>query len=68
MFLHLSVNHSVHVHREVCVGQTPQVCMTPGLAMPIPQPCMPPPAKPTRYGQSAGGTHPTGMHSCYDYH
>ena len=48
-------------------------CMPPGhtrpqppghASHPTPQPCLPPPADTTRYGQWAGGTHPTGMQSC----
>ena len=29
------------------------------------RPPLPPPSDTTGYGQQAGGTHPTGMHSCF---
>ena len=64
MFLHLSVSHSVHMG-----GHLPQ-CML-GYADPLPRSrplgaeIPPPPAVHAgRYGQQAGGTHPTGMHTC----
>ena len=58
MFLHLSVSHSVHSREGLHpggatsgrVGQTP----------PRPQ------LDTAGYGQRAGDTHPTGMHSCYN--
>ena len=63
--LHLSVSHSVH--REGCLhpGGLHQggsasggggVCMQKGLGRP--------PSDSMGHGQRAGGTHPTGMHSC----
>ena len=64
MFLHLSVSHSVHGG-----GYTPWA----GTPNPPPGPGTPPwagtPPRAVhagRYGQQAGGTHPTGMHSCLD--
>ena len=64
MFLHLSVSHSVH--RGEYLGpppragtHTPRGRYPPG-RYPRPRPqCM------LGYGQQAGGTHPTGMHSCF---
>ena len=60
MFLHLSVSHSVHrgeyLGRYNPPGQVP------------PPPAGTPPLGAVhagRYGQEAGGTHPTGMHSCF---
>ena len=72
MFLHLSVSYSVHggVGLPLVPGvglgsvchttpwQTPPPGQTPPLADP-PAQCM------LGYGQQAGGTHPTGMHSSY---
>ena len=51
MFLQLSVSHSVH-GGGFCIGG--------GGALGRP----PPHSDTTEYGQSVGGTHPTGMHSC----
>ena len=71
MFLHLSVSHSVHrgaLHRG---GLHPRsllpgfVCIQEGLhpggfgQTPLPL------SDTTGYGQRAGGTHHTGMHSCF---
>ena len=58
MFLHLSVSHSVHggvpgqVHPP-WAGTHPWAGTPPGAV------------HAGRYGQQAGGTHPTGMHSCF---
>ena len=52
MFLHLSVSHSVHKW-GVCIQGTW------GLGRPPPLPL-----DTVRYGQRAGGTHHTGIHSC----
>ena len=74
MFLHLSISHSVH--RGVCLSacwdsrtpsgaHTPQEqTHTPGADTPqeqTPPPCA---VHAGRYGQQAGGTHPTEMHTC----
>ena len=54
MFLHLCVSYSVH-KGGVCLwsGQTPPLGRHPPFAVHA------------GYGQQAGGTHPTGMHSCF---
>ena len=64
MFLHLSVSPSVHS------GRVPGQVHSPG-RYPLPRAGTPPwvstPPRAVhagRYGQQAGGTHPTGMHSC----
>ena len=44
--------------QDVCIQRG--VCIQVGWADPTP----PPPSDTTGYGQRAGGTHPTGMHSC----
>ena len=76
MFLHLSVSHSVNgggylgrytpgqVHPQAGTPQwqvhlwagTPPRAGTPTLAEEV---------RTARYGQQTGGTHPTGMHSCF---
>ena len=76
MFLHVSVSHSVH--RGVCLsacwdiplGADPPLAHTasgthtPPEQTPLEQ--TPPSAEHAqRYGQCTGGTHPTGMQSCY---
>ena len=59
------VCHSVHIPRvdtpqaDTSLGKHPPSKHTPG-RHPHPHPC----AVHTGYGQQAGGTHPTGMHSC----
>ena len=70
-----SVCHSVHRGGGVCAthAPSPQAC-TPKAHMPPPGTHVPPAHTPrrhvcpradsTRCGQWAGGTHPTGMHSC----
>ena len=73
MFLHLSVSHSVHrggVCLSACWDTYPQ---PPGADSPqkqtSPRADTPPEQTPPctvhagRYGQQAGGTHPTGMHT-----
>ena len=55
--LHLSVSHSVHSSRHPPGRHPPPQCML-GYTPP-PAQCM------LIYSQQAGGTHPTGMHSCY---
>ena len=56
MFLHLSVSHSVH--RGGTWAGTPPGRYTPWAGTP------PGAVHAGRYGQQAGSTHPTGMHSC----
>ena len=73
MFLHASVILSTW---GACMPRTPPCAMHAPLPPACPPPphmpptCTPPathaPARPlSRYGQWAGGTHPTGMHPCY---
>ena len=63
MFLHLSVSHSVHRG-----GVPGQVHPHPPWAGTPPRQVHPPEAVHAgRYGQQAGGTHPTGMHSCFHF-
>ena len=64
MFLHLSVSHSVH---RGCLPQ----CMLGYTPQPLGADTPPPPGAGTpftvhagRYGQQAGSTYPTGMHTC----
>ena len=78
MFLHLSVILFTGGCLPQCMlGYTPQEQTPPWEAdIPTPEADTPPPPhreadKPPRavhagkYGQQAGGTHPTGMHTCY---
>ena len=79
MFLHVSVSHSVHRgSASVHVGipppraDTPSWEQTPPKSRHTPPGSRHPPRADTpgtehagRYGQRAGGTHPTGMQSCY---
>ena len=64
MFIHPSVSHSVH--RGVCIQG---VCILGGWICGVSASRgglgRPPPSDTTGYGQRAGGTHPTGMHSCF---
>ena len=79
MFLHLSVSHSVHrggVCLSACWDTHPPRADTPREQSCPPradttQEHTPPGSTPPpravhagRYGQQAGGTHPTGMHTC----
>ena len=69
MFLHLSVRHSVHSGAVNACWDTPPDQAPPWSRAPPEIPVGP--GTPLcavhagRYGQQAGGTHPTGMHSCY---
>ena len=72
MFLHLSVSHSVHrggCASQHAMGQTPPGQTPPGRH---PHPGQTPPGRhpldTTVYGQQVGGTHPTGMHTCFEMH
>ena len=59
MFLHLSVSHSVQggLHPEEGLHLGEGGCADP------------PPSGTIGYSQQAGGTHPTGMHSCvHNFH
>ena len=58
MFLHLCVSHSVH--GGVCLSACWDTTTPPSRH---PPPC---PVHAARYGQQAGGMHPTGMESCYN--
>ena len=64
VFLHVSV--ILFTGRGVCLSACWDTILPPG-------PGTPPGADPPeavhagRYGQQAGGTHPTGMHTCYYY-
>ena len=62
VFLHLSVSHSVHggCLPQYMLGYTP---LGPE-ADTAPMGADTPPAQCILYGQQAGGTHPTGMHTC----
>ena len=67
IFLHMSVSHSVHgggdggLHPgEGSTSRVGRVCIQ-GVGWADPHP----PSDTTGYGQRAGGTHPTGMHSCF---
>ena len=62
MFLHLSVSHSVH--RGGVPGPPPGQVHAPPRAG-TPQAGTPRPQCMLGYGQQAGGTHPTRMHSCF---
>ena len=72
MFLHLSVSHSVHgVCASVHVGiyTRPKQTPPPGADTPLvgdtPEEHIDPyTVHAGKYGQQAGGTHPTGMHNC----
>ena len=71
MFLHLSVSHSVH-GGSTWAGTPPGRYIPPGRYPPEGTPPVqvhpPPEAVQTgRYEQQAGGTHPTGMHSCFSF-
>ena len=65
MFLHLSVIlftegvSATHTHTQEDTTPTPQADTPPDRHLPAQ--CM------LGYGQQAGGTHPTGMQSCYYY-
>ena len=63
MFLHLSVSHSVHREGGVCLSGCWDTRPPPGQTPPeqTPPPCA---MHAGRYGQQAGGTRPTGMHTC----
>ena len=67
MFLHLSASHSVHTGSCIQRGTASRggsasggVCIQGGLGQ------TPPQSDNMVYGQRAGGTYPTGMHSCYE--
>ena len=65
MFLHLSVILSPGGCLPRTPGQTPPGQTTPEETPPEDPPGQTPPAQcMLGYGQQAGGTHPTGMHSC----
>ena len=77
MFLHMSVSHSVQRVGEYLGRYTPSLGRytprqvhrpgqyTPLACTPSCQVQPPPPQCMLRYDQQVGGTHPTGMHSCY---
>ena len=61
MFLHLPVSHSVHVGGGGGFASAP---VHAGIHPPDQRQTPPCTVHAGRYGQQAGGTHPTGMHPC----
>ena len=55
------------VFTGVCLSTEGGVCCMPGYTIPLGRHPPSPPAQCMLYGQQAGSTHPTGMHSCFEW-